>query len=93
VFALGGNDGRRDLATVESFDSASGSWRSEAPMPSKRRALTACVLDGRLFALGGCRPPPFNQPANRSINQSINQPTNQSINQPINQSTNQSIIP
>ena len=24
MFAVGGNDGRRDLATVESFDTASG---------------------------------------------------------------------
>ncbi len=53
VCVVGGNDGRRDLATVESFESASGSWRSEVPMPSKRRALTACVLDTRIYALGG----------------------------------------
>lgn len=34
-------------------DQGSGQWRSEAPMPSKRRALTACVMDCRVYAIGG----------------------------------------
>jgi len=53
IYALGGYDGSSWLNTVECFESQTGEWRAEAPMPSKRSGLTCCVYGGRVYALGG----------------------------------------
>jgi hypothetical protein len=53
LYALGGYDGGGQLSTVESLDTQTGMWRTEAPMLSKRGALSAVLLDGRIFAIGG----------------------------------------
>jgi hypothetical protein len=39
LYALGGYDGGGQLSTVESLDTQTGLWRTEAPMLSKRGAL------------------------------------------------------
>jgi len=53
LYALGGYDGGGQLSTVESLDTQTGMWRTEAPMLSKRGALAAILVDGRIFAVGG----------------------------------------
>ena len=53
LYALGGYDGGGQLSTVESLDTQTGLWRTEAPMLSKRGALAAVLVDGRIFAVGG----------------------------------------
>lgn len=42
------------LATVEAFDGTSGAWTHAPPMPTKRFGLTAAVLNGLIYVVGGC---------------------------------------
>lgn len=56
VYAVGGFDDRvRDAtAAVDSFDPASNTWATHAPMPTARYASgVASGADGRIFAVGG----------------------------------------
>jgi N-acetylneuraminic acid mutarotase len=41
------------LPTVEEFDPALGIWRKKTDMPTPRYALSSCVIDGKVYALGG----------------------------------------
>ena len=36
-------------------------WTQKADMPTARHMLSACVVDGKIYAIGGCTPPPQNQ--------------------------------
>ena len=59
MFALGGSDGYRSLAAVESLGwgagGGAGAWRTEMSLPTARQGLAAVALGGRLLALGGQR--------------------------------------
>jgi hypothetical protein len=52
VWAIGGRVGS-NLATVESYDPASDTWRTEPPLALPQGALTAAVVDGRIHVVGG----------------------------------------
>ena len=58
VYAIGGwNRTAKALASVERFDSVTGRWRAEAPMPLRLFGIAAARgLDGRLFVFGGRGP-------------------------------------
>ena len=51
--AGGGNDQNRALATVESYDPATNSWRAEPPMAFARQRLALVRVADWLYAIGG----------------------------------------
>jgi len=38
---------------VEAYDPATDTWTRKADMPTARRTVAACVVDGRIYVLGG----------------------------------------
>lgn len=56
IYAIGGSDAaapQRPVATVEEYDTATGTWAARAPMPSPRSYLAASAVNGRIYAIGG----------------------------------------
>lgn len=54
LYSIGGSDGRRELASVESFStSAVSTRRVSCPMPTARSCCSAAELDGRVYVIGG----------------------------------------
>ena len=60
IFAIGGRTSGAgpcsggELATVERFDIASGTWSTVAPLPSARSDLAAKTKGGKIYVFGGC---------------------------------------
>jgi hypothetical protein len=42
------------IATVMAYDPVTESWTQKADMPTARGALSACVVEGKVYAIGGC---------------------------------------
>jgi N-acetylneuraminic acid mutarotase len=59
LYAIGGSPNITPndpaIGTVESYDPATDSWRKEPDMRTPRADLTANVVDGRIYAIGGTR--------------------------------------
>ena len=53
VYAVGGWDGDRHIPSVERYDEEKNEWEAVASMGTRRSGLGACVLGGRLYAVGG----------------------------------------
>ena len=54
LWAVGGYDGQHASQTVEIYDPDTKRW-TEGPKLIKKRSVVVCsVLDGRLYAIGGC---------------------------------------
>jgi Kelch motif len=53
LYAVGGNDGSTNLATVDAYDPATNTWTTKAAMPTARSLLAAGVVNGILYAVGG----------------------------------------
>ena len=54
IFVLGGRDGQyRALNTVRRLDLETLQWSKEARMKNKRASVSACVLSGYIYAIGG----------------------------------------
>ena len=53
VYAVGGWDGDRHVPSVERYDEEKNEWEAVASMGTGRSGLGACVLGGRLYAVGG----------------------------------------
>mmetsp|Transcript_10192 Transcript_10192/g.30616 ORF Transcript_10192/g.30616 Transcript_10192/m.30616 type:complete len:563 (+) Transcript_10192:34-1722(+) len=53
VYAIGGHDGVRALASVERYSSAEGVWEAAPPLLSARSAATAAVVGRLLYVAGG----------------------------------------
>eukprot|EP00929_Paragymnodinium_shiwhaense_P073917 TRINITY_DN37787_c0_g1_i3.p1 TRINITY_DN37787_c0_g1~~TRINITY_DN37787_c0_g1_i3.p1 ORF type:complete len:1763 (-),score=459.89 TRINITY_DN37787_c0_g1_i3:869-6157(-) len=53
VYAFGGSDGHRRLASCERYDIAAGEWQALPPMLAARSGLSVAVVDKRVYALGG----------------------------------------
>jgi len=57
IYVFGGEGNRSSASGVfaenESFDLATETWRSEAPMPTPRHGIGAAVIDGRIYIPGG----------------------------------------
>ncbi len=47
------------LDLVEAYDPVSNSWETLAPMPSPRAYFSACVANGKIYAIGGIHQFPF----------------------------------
>jgi influenza virus NS1A-binding protein len=59
LMAFGGHDGEGFLSSAESFIPGRAAWRSEADMVQSRAHFASCILNGRVWALGGWDP--YNQ--------------------------------
>ena len=61
LYVLGGYQSPQGLAgpsnTVQVYDPATAAWSQAVPMPSARGGLTAVVLDGKIYAVGGAGGP------------------------------------
>lgn len=53
LYAVGGNNGATDLATVEAYDPGTNKWTTKTPMPTARSGLAIGVVNGILYAFGG----------------------------------------
>lgn len=57
MYVVGGRTGHGPehscVTTVQSYDPATNTWSSKAPLPAGRAAVGLVTLDGRLYALGG----------------------------------------
>jgi len=51
--AVGGGSWGHGVNTLERYDPITDTWQALPPMPTPRHHLTAAVLDGRLYAIGG----------------------------------------
>jgi N-acetylneuraminic acid mutarotase len=64
IYLLGGETNEPSsnadiLDLVEVFDPESNSWETLAPMPSPRAYFSACVANGKIYAIGGIYRFPF----------------------------------
>ena len=54
LYALGGNDGTRPLATVQSYSTVTGQWSDAPALPVATERLAAVAApDGRIYVIGG----------------------------------------
>ena len=55
IYVVGGEvyPARNTVASVEQFNPLTDQWREMAPMPSPRRGVGVCFLNGLLYAVGG----------------------------------------
>ena len=53
VYAVGGYDGHRSVSSVERYDEEKNEWEAVADMGNVRGFVGVCVLDGRMYAVGG----------------------------------------
>jgi len=54
LYAVGGyDDGENVLSSVERYDEEKDEWEAVADMSTARYDAGACVLGGRLYAVGG----------------------------------------
>ena len=56
LYAVGGSAGvvGNNLSSVERYDEEKDEWEAVADMSTARSGAGACVLGGRLYAVGGC---------------------------------------
>lgn len=69
IYAIGGHDGRKNLATVERFDLAARKWftRQELPkMTAPRYQCPAASLDGSIYVCDGLQEPSSQSSSSRS---------------------------
>ena len=57
IYAIGGlltlDPGTASTPAVEEYDPVTDTWTKKADMPTPRGALCTCVLDGKIYAIGG----------------------------------------
>ncbi|MGG7056337.1 Kelch repeat-containing protein [Nitrosomonas sp. ANs5] len=53
LYAIGGYDGKHNVAAVEIFDSKTNTWTSVRPMPTPRDHLAVVAAGDRIYAIGG----------------------------------------
>ncbi len=57
LYAMGGWDGTKALATVEAYEPTTDTWTSRANMPTARVHLKTSVVEGKIYAIGGATTP------------------------------------
>lgn len=60
IYVIGGTDDPNlgsltGVATVEAYDPETDSWTTKTPMPGPRIAFASCVLDEKIYIIGGQR--------------------------------------
>lgn len=53
IYVVGGFDGKRQLSSVERYDTERQEWQLIASIKIARSALSLTALDGKLYAMGG----------------------------------------
>ena len=56
IYAIGGKQGNHQksrLKNVEKYDPNSNTWTYVCDLRIERSALSACVVDGKIYAIGG----------------------------------------
>ena len=57
IYGIGGYDKTnrdfRTLSTVVEYNPAENTWTQKADMPTPRADLSACVVNGKIYAIGG----------------------------------------
>ena len=57
IYAIGGYEktsrGFRTLSTIVEYNLAENTWTRKANMPTARADLSACVVKGKIYAIGG----------------------------------------
>jgi N-acetylneuraminic acid mutarotase len=57
IYVIGGTHGLstilQGLSTVEEYDPVTDTWTSKSDMPTRRWSLGTCVIDGKIYAIGG----------------------------------------
>lgn len=53
IYAVGGWDGKHNLASVEALSAQTGQWRPFEPLMGARCSASAAALGGRLYVCGG----------------------------------------
>lgn len=56
LFAIGGDDGHKKLASVEAFDPATNTWTPRHPLLTARTMPYACVFSSTIYVIGGYGP-------------------------------------
>jgi len=56
LYAIGGNDGNKQVAATEVFDTATRVWQDVAPLPTPRNHVAAFVYRGMACVAGGRTP-------------------------------------
>jgi N-acetylneuraminic acid mutarotase len=66
IYAIGGHlaepapeSGAAGLSTVEEYDPVNDTWTRKADMPTRRTGLSASVVDGKIYAIGGVTGSPW----------------------------------
>jgi len=65
IYAIGGHlaepavSGAAGLSTVEEYDPVTDTWTRKADMPTPRTGLSASVVDGKIYAIGGVTGSPW----------------------------------
>jgi len=57
LLAIGGEQGAKDMNTVEAYKFDSDSWTEKRAMPTARQGLAVGVINGMLYAVGGSESP------------------------------------
>lgn len=57
IYAIGGYNGKPGetgcISTVEEYDPVTDTWKTKAPMPTARVYHTSCVVNGKIYVIGG----------------------------------------
>jgi len=54
IYAIGGmTQPSSSFNTVEEYDPVTDTWTMKSPMPTRRFALSASTVDGKIYAIGG----------------------------------------
>jgi N-acetylneuraminic acid mutarotase len=57
IYVIGGKPGYGDssphLTTVEAYDSTTDTWTTKTDMPTRRSLSSTCVVDGKIYVIGG----------------------------------------
>ena len=60
IYVIGGKpgvgDGSPHLGTVEAYDPTTDTWTPKASMPTGRSFSSTCVVDGKIYVIGGAMP-------------------------------------
>ena len=56
IYVIGGWDGNKMISTVEEYDPANDTWIQKADMPTRREDIGACMINGKIYAIGGYSP-------------------------------------
>jgi N-acetylneuraminic acid mutarotase len=66
IYAIGGKStgstSWSNFSTVEMYDPETDTWTQKADMPTRRYSLSAAVVDGKIYAIGGSADETFNVP-------------------------------